>query len=141
MRKLKKRKVLKKAQGTEQPESSDTELDSEALRPRWLRPRRRPSGSSQVSTSTLPVEDREGDVNMEAGEEGKDFKSPKHMLELPPTELRVNSDPEEMMEVGADCQQTHRDPAQVPSCSRPQSLGCNEVSSTSDMEICRSSER
>ncbi|XP_074548278.1 zinc finger protein 106 [Halichoeres trimaculatus] len=139
VRKLKKRKVLKKAQGAEQPESSDTELDSEALRPRWLRPRRRPSGSSQVSTSTLPVEDREGDVNMEAGEDGKDFKSPRH-TELPPAELMVNSDPEEMMEVAADCQQPLRDPAQVSPRSRPQSLACNEVSSTSDMEICKSSE-
>ncbi|XP_020512235.2 zinc finger protein 106 [Labrus bergylta] len=147
VRKLKKRKVLKKAQGAEQPESSDTELDGEALRPRWLRPRRRPSGSSQVSTSTLPVEDREGDVNMEAGEEEEpqqlfetikqereDFKPPRNMTELPPAELRLNSDPEESMEVTADCQS----PPHVSSTA--QSLACNEVSSTSDMDICKSSE-
>lgn len=165
VRKLKKRKVLKKAQGTEQPESSDTEIDGEALRPRWLRPRRRPSGSSQVSTSTPPLEEREGDVNMEGGEEAserlfadikpetEDSKSPKHMVELPqvaPAEPTMNLDSEESMEVTAPCQQPHTDalvpaspPAQVPDSSRPepQSLACNEVTSTSDMDVCRSSER
>uniref|UniRef100_A0A8C9ZRV5 Zinc finger protein 106 n=1 Tax=Sander lucioperca TaxID=283035 RepID=A0A8C9ZRV5_SANLU len=111
VRKLKKRKVLKKAQGTEQPESSDTEIDGETLRPRWLRPRRR---SSQVSTSTLPSEDREGDMNMEGVEEAsrrlfptiniqkEDPKSPKHMVELPKV---------------------------------ARSLACNEVTSTSDMDV------
>ncbi|XP_041668393.1 zinc finger protein 106 isoform X2 [Cheilinus undulatus] len=156
VRKLKKRKVLKKAQGAEQPESSDTELDGEALRPRWLRPRRRPSGSSQVSTSTLPVEDREGDVNMEASEEAPqqlcattkqeraDFKSPKHVTELPSAELRLNSDQEESMEVTAEFRQAHMDQtpftAHVSSTAELQSLACNEVSSTSDMDICKSSE-
>ncbi|KAA8579221.1 hypothetical protein FQN60_007162 [Etheostoma spectabile] len=111
VRKLKKRKVLKKAQGTEQPESSDTEIDGDALRPRWLRPRRR---SSQVSTSTLPLEDREGDVNMEGVEEAsrrlfqtsklekEDPKSPKNMVELPKVaraELPLSLDSEECMEV------------------------------------------
>uniref|UniRef100_A0AAQ4QM99 Zinc finger protein 106 n=1 Tax=Gasterosteus aculeatus aculeatus TaxID=481459 RepID=A0AAQ4QM99_GASAC len=62
VRKLKKRKVLKKALGAEQPESSDTEVDGDASRPRWLRPRRRPSGSSVVSTSSPPSEGREGDA-------------------------------------------------------------------------------
>lgn len=164
VRKLKKRKVLKKAQGMEMPESSDTEIDGEALRPRWLRPRRRPSGSSQVSTSTLPSEDREGDMNMEGVEEAsrrlfttikpvkEDPKSPKHMVELPqvaPAELTVNLDSEESMEVTAAYQQPHMDPmvpasppVQVPDSSRPepQSLACNEVTSTSDMDVCRSSE-
>ncbi|XP_070776356.1 zinc finger protein 106 [Enoplosus armatus] len=164
VRKLKKRKVLKKAQGTEQPESSDTEIDGEALRPRWLRPRRRPSGSSQVSTSTQPSEDREGDMNMEGGEEASrqlfptvkhdkvEFKTPKTVVDLPqvaPAELTVNLDSEESMEVTAACQQPHMDapipappPAQVPDSSRPepQSLACNEVTSTSDMDVCKSSE-
>lgn len=155
VRKLKKRKVLKKAQGVEQPESSDTEIDGEALRPRWLRPRRRPSGSSQVSTSTQPSEDREGDMNMEGGEEASrqlcptikhekiELKSPKNMVALPPAELTVNLDSEESMEVTAACQQPHMVQAQVPDSSRPepQSLACSEVTSTSDMDICRSSER
>uniref|UniRef100_A0A671WWW9 Zinc finger protein 106 n=1 Tax=Sparus aurata TaxID=8175 RepID=A0A671WWW9_SPAAU len=156
VRKLKKRKVLKKAQGTEPPESSDTELDGEALSPRWVRPRRRPSGSSQVSTSTQPSEDRDADVNMEGGEEPprqlcptvrhekSDPKSPKHMVELPqvpPTELTLNLDSEENMEVITACPQPHVD-VLVPDSSRPepQSLACNEVTSTSDMDICKSSE-
>ncbi|XP_070697894.1 zinc finger protein 106 [Pempheris klunzingeri] len=153
VRKLKKRKVLKKAQGTEQPESSDTELDGEALRPRWPRPRRRPSGSSQVSTSTQPSEDREGDVKMEGPPEDAsklpfpaiknekvDLKSPKYTVDLlqeASAELTVNFDSEESMEVTAVCQQPH-----IPDSSRPepQSLACNEVTSTSDMDICKSSE-
>lgn len=165
VRKLKKRKVLKKAQGAEQPESSDTEIDGEALRPRWLRPRRRPSGSSQVSTST---QDREGDVNMEAGEEEEEEeaagqpipavnqekeepKSLKHAEEQ--VDLILNLDSEESMEVTAACQLPTTDavvtapppvPVPVPPVSsraeRPLSLACNEVSSTSDMDICKLSE-
>ncbi|XP_041809855.1 zinc finger protein 106 [Chelmon rostratus] len=164
IRKLKKRKVLKKALGTEQPESSDTEIDGEAMRPRWLRPRRRPSGSSQVSTSTQPSEDRDADMNLKEGEEASgqlfatikhenaDHKSPKHVVELPqvaPAELTLNLDSEESMEVTAACQQPHMDalvpassPAHIPDSSRPEphSLACNEVTSTSDMDVCKSSE-
>uniref|UniRef100_A0A665WJ17 C2H2-type domain-containing protein n=1 Tax=Echeneis naucrates TaxID=173247 RepID=A0A665WJ17_ECHNA len=128
VRKLKKRKALKKAQGTEQPESSDTEIDAEFLKPRWLRPRRRPSGGSQVSTSTQPTEDRE------------DVALPQEA----PTQLIDNVDVEESMEVAAASQQPHMDvlapaatPVQIPDSSRPEteSLACNEVTSTSDMEI------
>ncbi|KAM7403631.1 hypothetical protein PAMA_004189 [Pampus argenteus] len=105
VRKLKKRKVLKKAQGTERLESSDTEVDAEGSRPRWLRPRRRPSGGSQVA----------------------------------PSELALTLDSEDSMEVTAGCQQPH---VQIPDSSRsePQSLACNEVTSTSDMDVCKSSE-
>lgn len=165
VRKLKKRKLLKKAQGAELPESSDTELDGEALRPRWPRPRRRPSGGSQVSTSTQPSEDRDADVKMEGGgeacrqplptarQERADPKSPKHMATPPqvaPAEHALNLDSEESMEVTAAGQQPHTDAlvpaspsAQVPDTSipEPQSLACNEVTSTSDMDICKSSER
>lgn len=165
VRKLKKRKELNKVQGTEQAESSDTELDGEALRPKWLRPRRRPSGSSQVSTSTHPLEDREGDINTERSEEVSrqlfpavrleklKFKSPKRMpqlLQVAPAEHAVNLDSEESMEVTAACQPPHMDapvpaphPAQYCDSSRPEprSLACNEVTSTSDMDVCRSSER
>ncbi|XP_026155698.1 zinc finger protein 106 [Mastacembelus armatus] len=164
VRKLKKRKVLKKAQGTEQPESSDTEIDGEAMRPRWLRSHRRPSGGSQVSTSTLPAEGREGDVNMEDSKEqvnllfptikprNADCKSSSHMVELPQVasaELTVDLDSEEHMQQTTACEQLHTDalipappPSQVPDSSRPepQSLACNEVTSTSDMDICKSSE-
>uniref|UniRef100_A0A4W6DFG0 Zinc finger protein 106 n=1 Tax=Lates calcarifer TaxID=8187 RepID=A0A4W6DFG0_LATCA len=159
VRKLKKRKVLKKAQGTEQPESSDTEIDGEPLRPRCPRPRRRPSGGSQVSTSTLSKEDREGDMNMESGKEAVGYLVPtirltridhssfKQMVELPqvaPAELTVNLDSEESMEVTGACPQPQTDtPAptptavQVPDSSipEPQSLACNEVTSTSDMDV------
>lgn len=156
VRKLKKRKTLKKSQGTEPPESSDTELDGEALRPRWLRSRRRASGGSQVSTSTQPSEDRDADVGMDVGEEAPrqlpqtikhettDFRPPN-----PVTDLPLNLDSEDGMEVTAACQHPRMDmlvpapPAQVPDTSRPgsQSLACNEVTSTSDMDICKSSER
>nr|XP_020459850.1 zinc finger protein 106 isoform X2 [Monopterus albus] len=164
VRKLKKRKVLKKAQGMEQPESSDTEIDRDASRPRWLRTRRRPSGGSQVSTSTLPTEGGEGDLTREGSEEvvglqfptdryeKVDSKSLKHPVELPqvaPGELTVNLDSEEHMEVTTAAQQPHTDvlllappPAQVQVTSRSgsQSLACSEVTSTSDMDICKSSE-
>lgn len=166
VRKLKKRKALKKAQGTEQPESSDTELDGEALRPKWLRSRRKLSGGSQVSTSTQPSPDRDADVNMEGNmeeatrqpspatkHEKPDPKSPKHNVELSqvaPAEIDLKLDSEDSMEVTAACQQPHMDalvpaspPALVPNTSRAgtQSLACNEVTSTSDMDICKSSER
>ncbi|KAL3049608.1 hypothetical protein OYC64_008961 [Pagothenia borchgrevinki] len=118
VRKLKKRKVLKKAGGTEQAESSDTELDGETMKPRWLRPRRRTSGGSPVSTSTPPSEER--DVNMEAVKGKKeDSETHKYKVEIPPAE-------EEEMEVTEACLQPH--------------IACNEVTSTSDMDVCRSSE-
>lgn len=163
VRKLKKRKLLKKALGAQQPESSDTELDGEAMRPRWLRPRRR-SGGSQVSTSSPPSEDRDADVIMEGGNEPcrqqhptighdtADQKSPKHMVELPlvaPAELTANLDSDEGMEVSEVCQQPPDTDTQLPVAppapesltTKQQSLGCNEVTSTSDMDICKSSER
>jgi len=165
VRKLKKRKAFKKAPGMEQPESSDTEVDVEASRPSWLRQRRRPSGGSQVSTSSLPADEREGDVDTEGSKktlmmlcpttipEKVDQKSPKHMLEPPqaaPADVVENLDSEESMEITAAGQQQHTDapvpappPALVPDSSRPEprSLACNEVSSTSDMDLCKSSER
>uniref|UniRef100_UPI003AAEDD00 zinc finger protein 106 n=1 Tax=Centroberyx gerrardi TaxID=166262 RepID=UPI003AAEDD00 len=173
VRRLKKRRVLKKAQGVEQPESSDTEADGEASRPRWIRARRRPSGGSHVSTSTPPtaVEDEECDRVMEGDGEGleeafdavrpeeKDMECSLDLVELPQAasaEL-LNTDttePEESMEVTTVCQQPQMDsqapppfsslslsPVQVPDSSRPepQSLACNEVTSTSDMDVCQES--
>nr|XP_033967460.1 LOW QUALITY PROTEIN: zinc finger protein 106 [Pseudochaenichthys georgianus] len=114
VRKLKKRKVLKKAGGMEQAESSDTELDGEAMKPRWLRPRRRTGGGSPVShPRRRPSEER--DVKKEAPE------THKYKLEIPPAE-----EEEEEMEVTEACLQPH--------------IACNEVTSTSDMDVCRSSE-
>lgn len=163
VRKLKKRKLLKKALGAQQPESSDTELDGEAMRPRWPRPRRR-SGGSQVSTSSPPSDDRDANAIMEGGNEpcrqlhptvGHDTanqRSPKHMVELPlmaPVELTANLDSDEGMEVSEVCQRPPDTDTQLPVASpapdslgtKQQSLGCNEVTSTSDMDICKSSER
>uniref|UniRef100_A0A8C5GKX9 Zinc finger protein 106-like n=1 Tax=Gouania willdenowi TaxID=441366 RepID=A0A8C5GKX9_GOUWI len=64
VRKLKKRKVLNKAQSGELPQSSDTEMDDETARPSRLRARRRASEGSQVSTSSLQTE--EGETNAES---------------------------------------------------------------------------
>ncbi|XP_030575042.1 zinc finger protein 106 isoform X2 [Archocentrus centrarchus] len=161
VRKLKKRKSLKKAQGTEQLESSDTEMDEEASRPRWPRTRRRPSGGSQVSTSSLPTEDREADMNTEGDKkalkrlfpsiklEKAELKSPTELLQEAPADLTLHLDLEENMEITAAGQQPQVDvqvpaphPAPFPDSPRPepQSLACNEVSSTSDMDLCKSSE-
>ncbi|XP_031592868.1 zinc finger protein 106 [Oreochromis aureus] len=161
VRKLKKRKALKKAQGTEQFESSDTEMDEEASRPRCPRTRRRPSGGSQVSTSSLPTEDREGDMNTEGDKkplkmlfpsaklEKAEQKSPAELPHEATADIMVNLDSEESMEVSVAGQQPQVDvqvqtppPAPIADSSRPepQSLACNEVSSTSDMDLCKSSE-
>uniref|UniRef100_A0A669DQW5 Zinc finger protein 106 n=1 Tax=Oreochromis niloticus TaxID=8128 RepID=A0A669DQW5_ORENI len=151
VRKLKKRKALKKAQGTEQFESSDTEMDEEASRPRCPRTRRRPSGGSQVSTSSLPTEDREGDMNTEGDKkplkmlfpsaklEKAEQKSPAELPHEAAADIMVNLDSEESMEVSVAGQQPQVDvqvqtppPAPIADSSRPepQSLACNEVSST-----------
>uniref|UniRef100_A0A3B3XJY8 C2H2-type domain-containing protein n=1 Tax=Poecilia mexicana TaxID=48701 RepID=A0A3B3XJY8_9TELE len=137
VRKLKKRKVLNKAQGAEQLQSSDTEMDEEASRPRWLRQRRRPSGGSQVSTSSLPTD------------EGSRKTLDAPCLAVKTEKAEWNS-PAENLEAAAADQQTQKDafvqapppPPLLPDqCqSEPRSLACNEVSSTSDMDLCKSSE-
>ncbi|XP_077416145.1 zinc finger protein 106 [Vanacampus margaritifer] len=129
VRKLKKRKVLEKAHGNALPESSDTEMDAGASRPRWTRSQRRASsgsGSTHVSTSSLPGG---GDVKME--EDAKPLKQ----------EVEVK------METGATFEQplgttSFFAAAHIPKSSRCEqpSLACNEVTSTSDMDICKSSE-
>ncbi|KAM9777762.1 zinc finger protein 106 [Neosynchiropus ocellatus] len=121
VRKLKKRKVLKKAQGAEQMESSDTEMDGEIPRARWLRPRRKP-GTTQGS----PV--REGGVSLERGKSSDSSKQ------------RTNLDSEESMEVTAACGASGPTLTSESFKPEPQSLACNEVTSTSDMELCKSSE-
>ncbi|XP_077395454.1 zinc finger protein 106 isoform X2 [Festucalex cinctus] len=130
VRKLKKRKVLEKAHGNALPESSDTEMDAGASRPRWSRPQRRASSgsaSTHVSTSSLPGG---GDVKMEE----EDTEPLKQEVEV-------------KMETAA----TYKQPlgttslfpaAHIPELSRCEqpSLACNEVTSTSDMDVCKSSE-
>uniref|UniRef100_A0A3Q1B3I0 C2H2-type domain-containing protein n=1 Tax=Amphiprion ocellaris TaxID=80972 RepID=A0A3Q1B3I0_AMPOC len=138
VRKLKKRKALKKALGLEQPESTDTEMDEEASRPRFLRPRRRPSGGSQVSTSSLPTEDKDGDVKALRTTVKAENVNHKDMVELPQaatTHFMVTLDSEESMEV--TCQQPHMDAPLLlqPPAPDSSSLACNEVSSTSDMDL------
>ncbi|KAM4625357.1 zinc finger protein 106 [Polymixia lowei] len=155
VRRLKKRRVLNKAQGAEQPESSDTEVDEEASK-RPTRTRRRPSGGSRVSTSTPPAaEDGDG---VREGVEGtspatkprdEDLDLPLEMAELPqtaPTDAAHvdSSEPEESMEITAAYQQSRMDcpslapppaPAPDPSRAAPHNLACNEVTSTSDMDV------
>uniref|UniRef100_A0AAQ5XP06 C2H2-type domain-containing protein n=1 Tax=Amphiprion ocellaris TaxID=80972 RepID=A0AAQ5XP06_AMPOC len=143
VRKLKKRKALKKALGLEQPESTDTEMDEEASRPRFLRPRRRPSGGSQVSTSSLPTEDKDGDVKALRTTVKAENVNHKDMVELPQaatTHFMVTLDSEESMEV--TCQQPHMDAPLLlqPPAPDSSSLACNEVSSTSDMDLYASSD-
>lgn len=147
IRKLKKRKMLKKPQISELPDSSDTELDGEALKPCWLRSRRRLSGGTQLTT--LPPPSEEHCTTMEDIPEQVEKNSPRYVKHLmvastfqPTTNLNSHND----MEV---CQQSHTDnglpddqaASQSFSIVQQQSLGCNEVTSTSDMDICKSSER
>uniref|UniRef100_A0A3B3UQL3 Zinc finger protein 106a n=1 Tax=Poecilia latipinna TaxID=48699 RepID=A0A3B3UQL3_9TELE len=138
VRKLKKRKVLNKAQGAEQLQSSDTEMDEEASRPRWLRQRRRPSGGSQVSTSSLPTD------------EGSRKTLDAPCLAVKTEKAEWNSPAENLDAAAADQQPQKEAFVQAPppppllpdQCqSEPHSLACNEVSSTSDMDLCKSSER
>ncbi|KAM4723927.1 zinc finger protein 106 [Anableps anableps] len=145
VRKLKKKKVLNKAQGTEQLQSSDTEMDEEASKPRWLRQRRRPSGGSQISTSSLPTD--EGSKKM-LSTPCSDIKTEKEDRNSPDAAPAENFDLEGSMEVTAACQQPQKEvfieaapPLPLLPCkSEPHSLACNEVSSTSDMDLCKSSE-
>ncbi|XP_061890440.1 zinc finger protein 106-like [Entelurus aequoreus] len=137
VRKLKKRKVLEKAHGNVRAESSDTEMDAEASRPRWLRANRRSSGSTQVSTSSLPSG---GSVKMDNDEEvSRPGVKPLKQLVLPEPDPSVLT--EEKMDVTA-AGTSLSPPAHVPDPSRTEqpSLACNEVTSTSDMDICKSSE-
>lgn len=151
-RKLKKRKLLKKAQWAEPPESSDTELDGEALKPRWLRPRQRPSSGTQLSTSSSPPSEKfcgtveETTPEQEQGEKRTPRHGVKCLLVASTIPSTTNFESDENMEV---CPQSHTDnslplePSALKSYGQQQqqSLGCNEVTSTSDMDICKSSER
>ncbi|KAM9354560.1 zinc finger protein 106 isoform 1-T2 [Pholidichthys leucotaenia] len=164
VRKLKKRKALNKALGAEQPETSDTEMDEEASRPRWLRPRRRPSGGSQASNSSLPTEEKDGEINTDGYEKAQRILSPNVRLEqidlkplkqtaqpshFPPSDPVGNLQADKSMEIATTSQQLHTDtliqaspqiePENSPMCD-PCNLPYNEVSSTSDMELYTPSE-
>ncbi|XP_028981279.2 zinc finger protein 106 isoform X2 [Esox lucius] len=169
VRKLKKKRALRKAQGTDQqPDNSDTELEAEAAssRPaRHHRTRRRAAGSSppQVTTSCSnpnppgAAEDRR-EVGVDAPrppgspatrpEATGDSDSPLEMVELPqapPLEV-VNidtSDPEDdNMEVCSLASPPPRPTVPAPDTpvsyspkNKPQNLACNEVTSTSGMDV------
>ncbi|XP_028293027.1 zinc finger protein 106 [Gouania willdenowi] len=148
VRKLKKRKVLNKAQSGELPQSSDTEMDDETARPSRLRARRRASEGSQVSTSSLQTE--EGETNAESSVKDATLRKVEVRLEridrsfqkqskLP---VRASDDPsEENMEITSISQEKPSAPHSSASTMEEQhSLACNEVSSTSDIDLCKSSE-
>uniref|UniRef100_A0A3B3IKD3 Zinc finger protein 106 n=1 Tax=Oryzias latipes TaxID=8090 RepID=A0A3B3IKD3_ORYLA len=134
VRKLRKRKSLKKAAaGAKQPESSDSEGDEEACRPRWLRLRRRGSAGSQSSSCSLPADDREGRRALR-------LMLPTIRLQKVNPKLykqeQENLDSVENMEVSAACHTQAPASPPLPSYS----LACSQVSSTSDMDLCKSSE-
>uniref|UniRef100_A0AAR2JH24 C2H2-type domain-containing protein n=1 Tax=Pygocentrus nattereri TaxID=42514 RepID=A0AAR2JH24_PYGNA len=122
VRKLKKKKALRKAQGSEQPDISDSELDAEQpIRPlRKLRTRRRPSGSSLLAAEAQDTESSELE-----------------MVELPqtvPAEV-VNletSDPDEGVQEDMSPAQVSKESAALK--TRAQKLACNEVTSTSEID-------
>ncbi|XP_072545598.1 zinc finger protein 106 [Salminus brasiliensis] len=154
VRKLKKKRVLRKAQGSEQLAVSDSELDTDQpTRPvRKLRSRRRPSGSS---SSSCPPAAEEKEESMEvaeapdptqskeptrtpAGKEVQDTDSSElEMVELPqalPSEV-VNldsSDPDEGVAEDMSPAQVSKEPVALK--TRAQKLACNEVTSTSEID-------
>ncbi|XP_024124692.1 zinc finger protein 106 isoform X1 [Oryzias melastigma] len=145
VRKLKKRKSLKKgAAGAKQPESSDSEGDEETCKPRWLRLRRRASAGSQSSSCSLPADDREGSRALKLMLPVLKLQkiNAKLYKQLCRTAEQENPDSVENMEVSTAC---HTQPPALPPhpsilSPEPQSLACSQVSSTSDMDLCKSSE-
>ncbi|XP_062862877.1 zinc finger protein 106 [Trichomycterus rosablanca] len=153
VRKLKKKRVLRNAQGSKQPDISDSELDaSQPVRPhRRVRQRRRPSASNS-SSSTAEKKDKSMEVaealdHPEAKEpalaldekvtQGSD-SSELEMVELPkavPTEV-VNLDSSEPDEVGAEDEASLSQAFKEPANERTeaQNLACNEVTSTSELD-------
>lgn len=147
VRKLKKKRVLRNAQGSKQPEVSDSELDaSQDSRPlRKVRLRRRTSGActsppavadkKEESMELTGALETKGPTLAPAGKEthGSD-SSELEMVELPqsvPTEV-VNLD-------SSDPDEEERNPSQVTKESatemtQTQNLACNEVTSTSEID-------
>uniref|UniRef100_A0AAR2M5D8 C2H2-type domain-containing protein n=1 Tax=Pygocentrus nattereri TaxID=42514 RepID=A0AAR2M5D8_PYGNA len=150
VRKLKKKKALRKAQGSEQPDISDSELDAEQpIRPlRKLRTRRRPSGSSllaaevkeesmEVAEAPDPPQSQEP-TTVPTEKEAQDTESSElEMVELPqtvPAEV-VNletSDPDEGVQEDMSPAQVSKESAALK--TRAQKLACNEVTSTSEID-------
>ncbi|XP_066526131.1 zinc finger protein 106 [Hoplias malabaricus] len=154
VRKLKKKKTLRKSQGSEQPEISDSELDAEhPVRPlRKIRSRRQPSDS--LSSSSLPApEEKVESMDMAdaldppqtkeptptpAGKQDQDTDSSElEMMELPqavPAEVvnleTSDSDKDLTEDMGLAKVPKESDALK----SKAQKLACNEVTSTSEMD-------
>lgn len=148
MRKLKKKRDLRKSQGAsaEIPDS-DTELDGETTRPvRRIHLRRR---SSQVSTTSNPLEvgvaeaeegaQASGESVLPATTPGKDDSDSaveEVELRLSPIPV-VNLDSSDMDVSPQESEQSCRPGAAAMDVTEEpgQNLACNEVSSTSEMEV------
>ncbi|KAI4875300.1 hypothetical protein NFI96_022581, partial [Prochilodus magdalenae] len=144
VRKLKKKKVLRKAQGSGQPDISDSELDAEQpARPiRKLRNRRRPSGSS---SSFFPAEEK--DEGMEVADAPNPSQTPEPTPA--PTEKEAqdaDSSELEMMELTqtvpievvnletSDPDEGVQEDISPALKTKAQKLACNEVTSTSEID-------
>ncbi|XP_036397703.1 zinc finger protein 106 [Megalops cyprinoides] len=159
VRKLKKKKVLKKALGQEQPDNSDTEQDGDtSCRPiRRVKTKKKAKGA-RVSTSTpAPLgqqqdgvcEAREGQASPphKSKQEGaeSDSSSSLEMVELPqaaPLEVVSidTSDPEDEPSPRASPKSPSPPSAPPPTDpvkSEPSNLACDEVSSTSELDTIR----
>lgn len=146
VRKLKKKRVLRNAQGIKQSDVSDSEFDdSQASRPvRKLRLRRRTSGScssphaaaetKEESMEMTCAPESKGPILAPAGKETQDSDSSElEMVELPqsvPTEF-VNLD-------SSDPDEKERNPQvskeSATLMTQTQNLACNEVTSTSEID-------
>lgn len=150
VRKLKKKKVLRNAQGSKQPDISDSELDAgQPSRPiRKLRSRRRSSGF--CSSPTAAAEEKQESMEIKrapdqppetngptlapAGKETQDSNSSElEMVELPqsvPMEV-VNLDSSEPDEEEKNLPVSKGSATEM---TQNQNLACNEVTSTSEID-------
>lgn len=148
VRKLKKKRVLRNAHESKHSDISDSELDaSQASRPvRKLRPRRRTSGSCSSSPAAGETKEEsmeitgapetKGPTLAPAGKETQDSDSSElEMVELPqsvPTEV-VNLDSSDPDEEERNSPLVSKESATEK--TQTQNLACNEVTSTSEIDI------
>ncbi|XP_058847254.1 zinc finger protein 106-like [Acipenser ruthenus] len=137
LKKLKKKKALRKANDGQ--ENSDTEQDGDSSRPvRKSKPRKATKGG-KVSTSTPQKGDRpsEGTEPSKAGlEQGSaDSDTSLEMIELPTTQLEVVAIDSSDSGDEKRGSPSKRDLPTVSTCNHTedQKLGCDEVSSTSEL--------
>ncbi|KAF7704401.1 hypothetical protein HF521_021473 [Silurus meridionalis] len=136
VRKLKKKRVLRNAQGSKQPEISDSELDaSQPTRPvRKLRHRRRTSGS--CSSPPAAAIEKEEAMELTASPDPQETKGPTQLeiVELPPSlpTLVVNLDSSDAEEKESSLSRVSKE--SVTEVTQSQNLACNEVTSTSEID-------